>query len=295
MSRKIVCFGEVLWDQFEKLSLPGGAPMNVALNLRQLGLNSQMISKVGDDQPGKELLAYLKNREVNIDLLAIDQELPTGKVIVNDKDHQNVKYEIVAPVAWDRIEWTPEMQEAVDQADAFIFGSLAARDPISCDTLRKLLQTNTLKIFDINLRAPHYDMEELEELLVYTDILKVNEEELEIIADYHEFSEELDIACEKLEEAYDLKMICVTKGEKGAVLYYDGEFYNHSGYDVTVKDTVGSGDAFLSGLVYSYVNDGQPEEMIEFACRMGAFIATHQGATPSYTINDVNKIIDRKT
>ncbi|HSJ66920.1 MAG TPA: carbohydrate kinase [Anditalea sp.] len=294
MSRKIVCFGEVLWDQFEKLSLPGGAPMNVALNLKQLGLQSQMISKVGDDQPGKELLAYLKNSGINLDFVGIDKELPTGKVIVNDKDHQNVKYDIVAPVAWDKIEWSVDMQEAVDDADAFIFGSLAARDQISCRTLRKLLQTSTLKIFDINLRAPHYDMEEIEELLVHTDILKVNEEELEIIADHHEFSDELKIACEKLEEAYELKMICVTRGEKGAILYYEGDFYKHKGFKVTVKDTVGSGDAFLSGLVYSYVNDGQPEEMLAFACGMGAFIATHQGATTAYTIADVQKLIESK-
>lgn len=294
MNRKIVCFGEVLWDQFDKLSLPGGAPMNVALNLRQLGLESQMISKVGDDQPGKELIAYLKNRQVNIDHLAVDSNLPTGKVIVNDKDHQNVQYEIIAPVAWDRIEWTEAMQEAVDQADAFIFGSLAARDPISAHTLKKLLNTPTLKIFDINLRAPHYDMEEIEELLVHTDILKVNEEELEIIADHHEFSEELKIACEKLEEAYSLKMICVTRGDKGAIIYYEGEFYKHKGYNITVKDTVGSGDAFLSGLVYSYVNDGQPDDMLAFACAMGAFIATHQGATPSYSIADVKQIMESK-
>jgi len=282
----------VLWDQFEKLSLPGGAPMNVALNLKQLGLESQMISKVGDDRPGKELLAYLKDRGVNLDLVAVDSDLPTGKVIVNDKDSQNVQYEIVAPVAWDRIEWTEDMQDAVDHADAFIFGSLAARDPISCMTLRKLLKTSTLKIFDINLRAPHYDMEELEELLVHTDILKVNEEELEIIADHHEFSDELKIACEKLQEAYDLKMICVTRGSKGAVLYYDEEFYKHKGFSVEVKDTVGSGDAFLSGFVYSYLNDGQPEDMLAFACGMGAFIATHQGATPTYNIADIKKIIN---
>jgi len=282
----------VLWDQFEKLSLPGGAPMNVALNLKQLGLESQMISKVGDDRPGKELLAYLKDRGVNIDLLAIDPELPTGKVIVNDKDSQNVQYDIVAPVAWDRIEWTEGMQDAVDHADAFIFGSLAARDPISCMTLRKLLTTSSLKIFDINLRTPHYDMEDIEALLVHTDILKVNEEELEIIADHHEFSEELEIACEKLQEAYDLKMICVTRGSKGAVLYYDEQFYKHKGFSVEVKDTVGSGDAFLSGFVYSYLNDGQPEEMLAFACGMGAFIATHQGATPTYSISEIKKMLN---
>jgi len=250
-----------------------------------------MISKVGDDRPGKELLAYLKNRGVNIDFVAVDPDLPTGKVIINDKDSQNVKYNIVAPVAWDRIEWTKDMQDAVDHADAFIFGSLAARDPISCMTLRKLLATSSLKIFDINLRAPHYDMEELEELLVHTDILKINEEELAIIADHHEFSDELKIACEKLQEAYDLKMICVTKGSKGAVLYYDEEFYKHKGFSVEVKDTVGSGDAFLSGFVYSYLNDGQPEDMLAFACGMGAHIATHQGATPTYSIEDIRRII----
>ena len=293
MGRKIVCFGEVLWDQFEKISLPGGAPMNVALHLSQLGLESQMISKIGKDQQGKELLSYLKNRQVGTDLVQTDLELPTGKVLVNDRDKQNVKYDIVAPVAWDKIIYTEEMQEQVNQASAFIFGSLAARDPFSRKTLIELLKTPTLKVFDINLRSPHFEMEQIERILLHTDILKVNEEELGIIADYHEFSDEIDIACEKLEEAYELKMICVTRGDKGALLYEDGDFYEHKGYSVEVKDTVGSGDAFLAGLVFSYLNDAQPEEMLSFACAMGAFVASHQGATPTYSMEDIHNIIGK--
>ncbi|KEO74661.1 carbohydrate kinase family protein [Anditalea andensis] len=290
--KKIVCFGEVLWDLFGDKHLPGGAPMNVALNLNQLGFHSQMISKVGNDLSGKELLVYLKKRKMDMHLLSQDKNLPTGKVIVDDSDHQNVKYDIVAPVAWDAIEWTEATQNAVDKAEAFIYGSLAARDVISAVTLNKLLSTTTLKIFDINIRAPHYKMNQMEDLLRQADILKVNQEEVQLLAEYHNFSSELNIASEKLAEAYGLKMVCITRGSDGALLYYQGKYYEHPSYQVVVKDTVGSGDAFLSGLVYSYLHNMSPHKMLNFACAMGALVATHQGATPTYSLQDINSIID---
>lgn len=293
MGRKIICFGEVLWDQFEKISIPGGAPMNVALHLKQLDLDSHMISKIGNDQPGKELSSYLKNRGINTEMVMIDKNFPTGKVIVNDKDKQNVKYEIVAPVAWDKIEWNENMQDIVDQADAFIFGSLAARDAVSGDTLQQLLRTSTLRIFDINLRAPHYSMEKIINFLDATDILKVNEEEFNIIAEHLGFSDDMKTTCKNLEDAYNFKMICVTRGDKGAILCINGSFYEHNGYSVIVKDTVGSGDAFLSGLVYGYLNGTQPEDILSFACAMGAFVASHQGASPTYKITEIHEIIDQ--
>lgn len=294
MNEKIICFGEMLWDQYEKISLPGGAPMNVALHLKQLDLDSQMISKTGNDQAGKELLAYLKNRGVNTDMVLLDNHLPTGNVLINDKDKQDVKYEIVSPVAWDNIEWTQTMQDNVDQASAFIFGSLAARGEESNKTLQQLLKTRTLKIFDINLRAPHFEIEAIKKLLSNTDILKVNEEELAILANFHNISGDLKITCKTLAEIYQLLMICVTRGDKGAILYLENRFYEHPGYTVTVIDTVGSGDAFLSGLVYGHLKGTPPESLISFACGLGAFVAGHQGASPTYTIDQVHHIIAGK-
>jgi fructokinase len=292
MGEKITCFGEVLWDVFKDRSIPGGAPMNVALHLRQLGFDSRMVSMVGDDAEGKELLDFLQQRGMDTTLIGTTADFPTGRVLVNDSDNKNVKYEIVHPVAYDHIQWSQDLQDAVDQSKAFLFGSLAARDEVSCKTLHQLLQSSTLKIFDVNLRPPHYDLEQLEKILVHTDILKVNEEELEILADYHEFGEELEVACEKLEEAYELRLICVTRGENGAVIYQNGELFEHEGFEVDVVDTVGSGDAFLSALIYGYLKGERLEEMLELACALGAFVAGKQGATPRYKLEDIQRIID---
>lgn len=280
----------MLWDIFPKENIAGGAPMNVALHLHHLGAAVSFFSRVGNDKEGKDLLAFIENFGLPTTFIQIDPHLPTGMVLVNDVDKENISYNIVKPAAWDEIAWSELMQEQVNQSDAFIFGSLAARNETSRNSLFKFLQTKTLKVLDINLRAPYYSFELLGKLLSHTDVLKINEEELNILAEFHQFQGEWEDILYQLTERYDLHMICVTLGKNGAVLYYEEELFQHPGYQVSVQDTVGSGDAFLSAFIFSYLNGKIPEQILDDACALGALVATLKGGTPKYDLRDIEKI-----
>ncbi|PSL06290.1 carbohydrate kinase family protein [Cecembia rubra] len=298
MVKKVVCFGEMLWDCFPDHEIPGGAPMNVALHLCQLGLNVQMISRIGLDAHGEKLLDFTSSYKLDPTCIQKDEIHPTGKVILDNKDPENIKYDIISPSAWDFIALTNEALKAVKVADALIFGSLSVRNHESWETLYHLLHEPTLKIFDINLRAPFYDFEQIEIILGYTDILKINEDELVIVADYfdidlHEKAGHLEKSkpvCAYLTEHFPIAMICVTLGSKGALIYQENKIISHPGYRVKVEDTVGSGDAFLSGFVKTYLEGKRPEDVLDFACAMGAYVATQKGGTPRYEIEDVLKV-----
>lgn len=264
--------------------------MNVALHLRHLGFDSSLISRVGEDKEGKDLMTFIKAYGLPQELVQIDQSYPTGKVIIDDEDKENIKYQIIQPAAWDQIVWSEQLQEQVDLAEVFIFGSLAAREETSRNTLLKLLETQTLKVLDINLRAPFYSFEVLKKLLSRTDILKINEEELVILSDFHHLPHQTESALDKLTELYDINMICVTLGKDGAMLYFEEELIKHPGYRVTVEDTVGSGDAFLSAFINSYLMDRTLEQTLDDACALGALVASHKGGTPKYNQQDIDKI-----
>ena len=290
MNKKITCFGEMLWDIFPNGSIPGGAPMNVALHLHYLGAEVDFISKIGQDQEGQKLLRFLNEFGLPTHAIQTSQSLPTGKVLVNDGDKENIQYEIVRPAAWDEIAWSETLQEKVDRSDALLFGSLAAREETSRNTLFQLLKTNTLKVCDINLRAPFYSFEVLQELLSHTDLLKVNEEELRVLSSFHQWSGNTEFLLDKLTGFYALDLVCVTLGKDGALLYYEDKLIPHPGYPVTVQDTVGSGDAFLSMFIHSYLMNKAPEQLLDDACALGALVATHKGGTPQYSLGDIENI-----
>ena len=177
MSDRICCFGEILWDLLPSGKMPGGAPMNVGIHLKNLGMDVACITRVGNDRPGEELRAFLKSKGCADTWVQTDSVHATGTVNVNITDRTNVQYEIVHPVAWDFISATPEALDVSADAYALVFGSLACRDRQSKESLLKLLENSSaLKIFDVNLRAPHYSRALIEDLLSKADIVKMNEE-----------------------------------------------------------------------------------------------------------------------
>lgn len=290
MRDQVVIFGEMLWDCLPTGPVAGGAPMNVALNLHQLGLSSRLISAVGNDEDGEKLLSFLREFGLPLDLIQSKSDKETSKVLVDTNDPENIKYTIVSPVAWDFIEWTEANDKAVEDADAFVFGSLGVRNPESLKTLIKLLHHPTLRIFDANLRPPFYDFEVIETLLGFTDVLKINEDELEIFADYFGTEPTIASLCQHLDQHFPMEIICVTQGSKGALIYQKGEIYSHSGYKVKVQDSIGAGDAFLSGFIKTYLEEKSPEAILDFACKIGGFVATQKGGTPRYRVEDIDQI-----
>ena len=287
MQHKVVIFGEMLWDCLPSGPVPGGAPMNVTLNLHQLGLSSRLVSAIGNDADGQKLLDFLQTFNLPVDLIQLNEEHETSKVLVNDEDPENIKYTIVSPVAWDYIQWNNTIDQAVATSDAFVFGTLGVRNSASLTTLLKLLHHKTLRIFDANFRPPFYDFELVVTLLGFTDILKINEDELIIFADYFHLNPTVESVCNHLDQHFPMDLICVTQGSKGALIYQGGKIISHDGYKVKVADSIGAGDAFLSGFIQTYLDKQPLDQVLDFACKLGAFVASKKGGTPKYEIGDL--------
>ena len=281
MTKKIICFGEVLFDVFPTHRKIGGAPLNVALRMASLGINAQIISRVGNDEIGKELLHFIEENGVATDTIQVDENLSTGEVIVQLNDKGSASYTINYPVAWDKIEVTSVAKNAIANADAMVFGSLVCRHLVSHQTLLDLMNLAKYKIFDVNLRAPFYTKELLIELMNKADFIKFNDDELYEISEYmnspyHSLEQNIHFIAEQT----NTKHICVTKGSHGAVLYYNDTMYYNSGYKIEVADTVGAGDSFLAGLLTQLLTGNDTQFAVNYACALGALVAQKEGANP---------------
>jgi fructokinase len=294
MKHTIACFGETLWDFLPSGKVPGGAPMNVALHLRQLGMNASLISRVGNDSLGEALLEYLESRKMPTGWIQMDPVYPTGSVKVILGVGNDVSYDIVQPVAWDYIRYSRDADRLVSESDLFVFGSLAARNESSRETLLRFLGSAKRKVFDVNLRPPHFSRSILEKLLAEASIVKMNHEELALISGWFNTQSDEKAQMEYLRDRFELEMICVTKGANGAALLEGDRMCVHPGYSVRPVDTVGSGDSFLAALLKRGLTDGSFEKALEYACAMGALVATHPGANPEIKESDLFKLMHSK-
>ncbi len=288
-----VCFGEVLFDNFPTYSKIGGALLNVCVRLKSLGMDVSMISGVGNDSNGKDIIRYLRKQGVDTSGILVQQEYPTGKVNVILNDKGVASYDISYPVAWDKILMLDAHEDLVKNADVLVFGSLACRDAVTRSTLQCILKFARYKVFDVNLRVPHYTNERLIDLMKEANFIKFNDEELYEIADYlgsSYYSMEQTIAFIAKETGTDT--ICVTKGAYGAVLYNHGNFYYNSGYRIKVLDTVGSGDSFLASVIYKLFNEDSPQVALNFGCAVGALVAGSEGANPILTKQRIAKFMN---
>jgi fructokinase len=290
-SNKIICFGEILWDIFEDGKKLGGAPFNVTNSLKDLGADVEFISRIGKDFLGNEILKELKSRGVSTIFLQEDPIHPTGKVTVDIDSNGSAKYEIDNDSAWDYIEKETKTVKMVSDASAFVFGSLIARAK-SFEALNSFLKVSKFSIFDINLRPPFYNQSLLIDLMNKSDMLKFNDEELDIIANGLESPfNSIDKNIEFIAERTKTKIICVTKGKYGAVLYHHGDWFYNNGYKVIVKDSVGAGDSFLATLINGLIEKEPLQKTIDYACAMGALVANSFGANPTISKNDLESFI----
>ncbi|WP_316934345.1 carbohydrate kinase [Hymenobacter sp. AT01-02] len=258
--KKIVCFGEVLWDVLPTGKQPGGAPFNVAVHLHQLGLPVELISRVGDDELGTELLEFIESKGLRTDYVQRGKTHLTGVVKANVDDANEVTYKIVQPVAWDYIQYDAALEQLVEQAEVFVFGSLAARQAGTRETLYRLLEHARFKVFDVNMRPPHYTKEVTKYLLEKANLVKMNHHELAEIMTWFGLETDRPTAMQWLAERFDLQAVCVTCGADGALLCTNGQLYRAPGVAVEVKDTIGSGDSFLAALLKGWLNGQEPGE-----------------------------------
>ncbi|MFS4470775.1 carbohydrate kinase family protein [Chryseobacterium sp. T20] len=286
---KAVCFGEVLWDIFPgEQKRVGGAPFNVAYHLSKMGVEVNMISSIGDDQLGRDLLDKMKNWNIPADHVQINMEYPTSTVIATVDENNDAHYDIVEGVAWDYIETTPENKEILNTTDALVFGTLVARNEKSRNTLFQLLELSHYNVFDINLREPYYEVGMIKDLLHKTHLAKFNKAEMRMMLDFlgKAYTTEED-GIKYLQDQFDLKEIIISKGSKGALYASEDHFYLYPTIPVTVKDTVGSGDSFLAGFLSKRLEKGSTvHEIMTQAVSLGAFITSQEGACPEYSLED---------
>ncbi|GGP05391.1 fructokinase [Cloacibacterium rupense] len=288
--KKAVCFGEVLWDVFPEYKVAGGAPMNVAFRLKSMGWEAEMISKIGEDDLGKELLPIIE-KNIGTKFIQIDKKIPTGIVAVTLDEQKNASYKIVFPSAWDFIEVNDEVMNLVEDADVFIFGSLVCRNDFSKNSLLKLIEKSKFSVFDVNLRAPHYDLDFILDLIKKSSLVKMNDDELVVLAHHFQFPEtDLQKNVLELAKITGVKTFCITRGKDGAVFYTNEKFYEHLGFEVKVQDTVGSGDSFLAALLSKISEKETPEKSLEFACAVGAMVATKKGANETVTPKEIENL-----
>lgn len=278
---KAVCFGEILWDVFPDKERIGGAPLNVASRLRSTGIETSMVSRIGKDEKGEGLMRYMAANGIDTKNVQTDPENATGMVQVTLSTKGSATYDISYPAAWDKIEVNEDLLKVVEAADVFIFGSLVCRDTVSRETLFKCLPLAKWKVFDLNLRPPHYEIEVLSNLMQKSDFLKFNDDELFEIAEamgsvYNSLEQNLQFIADKT----NTQSICVTKGSHGAVFLHEGKLYYNSGFKIKVRDTVGAGDSFLGSLIAKLLLQEDPQKALNYACAVGALVAGSEGANP---------------
>lgn len=288
----IICFGEALWDVFPNGEFPGGAPMNVAVHLNQLGISAPVITRIGDDKRGKMLTEYLKSKKAPVDLIQTDSDYPTGIVKVEVSAEGIPAYDIVFPSAWDFISVDDALLKITGKSDLLVYGSLAVRNETSRNSLFSLLEAAKTRVFDVNLRPPYINREVIWELLLRSDIIKLNEDELNIIGEWvgSKGTDAVRI-CTAMDKKFRPQIILATFGNRGAMAYVKGEIVWHEGYKVQVVDTVGSGDAFLAAFLSRKQRGLSLAESLKFACAAGAFVAARKGANPEYSEKDLRSMM----
>ena len=278
----IVGLGELLWDVFPDRKVPGGAPANFADHVGQLGLPGCVVSAVGRDALGAELLNVLKSKELGSYVEEVP--FPTGTVQVTLDDAGVPQYEICEGMAWDNIPFTDRLHELARRTRVVCCGSLAQRNAVSRETINRFLDAlpaDALKVFDINLRQHFYDRPTLQHALERSDVLKINDDEVSVVARLWNWQDKTEMEiCSLLRELYGLDMVVLTKGACGSYVVTAHETSFLPTPKVAVVDTVGAGDsftaAFLAGLLYGM----DIRRAHRLAVDVSAYVCTCQGAMP---------------
>ena len=286
----IIGLGELLWDIFPHGRKLGGAPANFAYHVSSLGHNSIILSRVGSDDLGIEILNNLSDKKLNTTYVQVDKIYPTGTVeVIIDRNNQP-DYKIHRQVAWDFIEWQDSFIELLDCADAICFGSLAQRNSISRKTILDFLKKtrkDTELVFDINLRQDYFNKNIIERSLELSTILKLNDSELKILKmllgiDKVSTQEEV---CSLLLQKYDLRLICLTKGKKGSILFNGNSIYKGNIFPCKVEDSVGAGDAFTAAMIIQFLNGSSLEDISYSANKLASWVTSKEGGMPAYDDN----------
>ena len=281
---KILSFGEILWDMLPGGKKLGGAPANFAYHCGQLGGDVRLLSQVGKDALGKEILEQCRSKGIFTELIGVTASFPTGTVSVQLGTDGLPSYTIHENTAWDFLPASPAAIQWATQTDVLCFGTLAARSEQNRSTLKTLLDAvspDCLRVADINLREPFTQTEMIEQVLSWANVLKLNDDELVRLTDIYGLSslaleKQLQIILARL----SFRLIILTCGEKGSWLITERETVFTPSIAVEVVDTVGAGDAFAAVVVLDFLKRKPLHDIGQRASEVAAYVCTQSGAMP---------------
>lgn len=282
MKRLVVGLGEVLWDMLPEGRKIGGAPVNFAYHAGQFGIDTMAVSAIGNDKLGEDTIAEMNGKHLNHIFPSVPY--PTGSVQVSLDEKGVPAYDIKENVAWDNIPFTNEIESVARSCRAVCFGSLAQRNAVSRNTIRKFIESTPsgcIRIFDINLRQNFYTSNVIHDSLELCNILKINDEEIMLVSRMFNYdSSNIENVCRTIMEDFSLKMVILTCGTKGSYIFTKDDVSFMPTPKVNVADTVGAGDSFTGSFCAAILRGLPVAEAHKKAVEVSAYVCTQNGAMP---------------
>ncbi len=281
---KIAAVGEILWDLLPDGAQFGGAPANFAHHAAALGADVSMVSAVGDDSLGHQAIEILKAAGLDVSHVSICRDHPTGAVDVSIDGHGQPTYQFHPDNAWDHLPWSDRLLELAGQVDAVCFGTLGQRSEQSRQTIQQFLRAtpeSSLRVFDVNLRPPFYDDQQIDQSLKLANVLKLNDEELTQLCEMYDTDGSEIQRAQQLAERFRFRLVAVTRGQRGGLLVYGDEVSEVESQAVEIQDTVGAGDAFTAAVTLGMLQGVELDEINHAACRIAEYVCSQAGATPN--------------
>ena len=291
MGKKIVAFGEIVWDILPNGKVLGGTPSNMVFRCNSFNEEGFLLSRIGDDELGREALEKLTELGISDENVQIDTAFPTGTVNITLDENHEAKFEVKPDVAFDHIEFSAEALKLVRNADCLFFGLLPQRFGISKNTLRELIKESpdSLHFLDLKLFEHFFNVKVVENLLTAAHIVRIKEKEMEFLSGELNLTfESLETFCVRLCKKFNIELVLITRGQNGVFVFHKkkGGFYD-AGYDIKVEDNIGSGMAFCAGFLHYYLNGKKIQDAIKFGNAAAALNTTKRGATSFFDKKDV--------
>ena len=297
MAKKIVAFGEVVWDILPDGKVLGGTPSNLAFRCNCFGEKGYLLSRVGNDELGHAALNRLEELGISTYDVQIDSEFPTGTVNIELDDKYEPIYKVTPDVAFDHIEFSTEALKLARKADCLFYGLLAQRFGISKNTIRELVRESpgSLNFFDLKLFKHFFNLEVIDSLLRTSNLVRIKEKEIDFLTEKLGLQHgNIESFGRQLVEKYKIDLMITTRGQKGVFAWHkkEGAFHD-SGYQLEMKDNIGSGMAFSAGFLHYYLNGKPIQEALNFGNAAGALNATKMGATSFFDKKDVLRFMKK--
>jgi len=279
----VIGLGEILWDLLPSGKVLGGAPGNVALTAKQLGMHGMIVSAVGDDPDGAEILEIMDRNGVDRSGIRKVKGVPTGVVDVVLDSAGIPTFSIRQPAAWDAIVFDDELKRVAQSADAVVFSTLAQRNSCSRTGITDFLRAvrpDCLRVLDVNLRPPFVSESIIVESMNLADVVKFNETELPAVARMLGLAGDVSTLLQEIRSRFDLDLVVLTLGDKGSRMISSSYDVSHPGFKAKVVDTVGAGDSFIAVVTAGLLTGFDLNRIQDLANRVAAFVCTQAGGGP---------------